>query len=392
MTVSRFSEANSSISNSKRCRSGSDVGLARFMDTLSGSALRDEPALVHEVDGFPAKVIERRVVGQDWAQVPEQAEDHPPRVAFFSLKGGVGRSTALFLWGRHLASQGQTVLLVDLDLGAPGFGAQLLPKADHPEFGVLDWLVEDLVGNPLATSIAQLMVARTPGSEYPGLYVAPVTGHATERQPTEFIAKLARAYLDSGESGGEGGFADRVRRLCGTLEGHVHPDVVLIDSRAGLHETAAAAVLHLDADVLLFATDQPAVLAGYRCLLAQLGLMARIFEGKGDDDWRLKFKMVHAKAGEAQWELDRYLEHSYRLWLDGLYDKAPAGSDDDRFTFSIGDEAASHYPLTILADPRFERFNPLQNLTQVGEAAIAGTFWAFAAGLDQRIFGDTDGS
>ncbi len=315
--------------------------------------------------------------------------------------------------------------MVDLDLEAPGLGAQLLPEADRPEFGVLDWLVEDLVGNHLAAGMAQRMVARTPGSEHPGLYVAPATGHATERQPTGFIAKLARAYLDSGESGGEGGFADRVRHLCETLEDHVHPDVVLIDSRAGLHETAATAVLHLDADVLLFATDQPPVWAGYRYLLAQLGLMARIFEGKGDDDWRLRFKMVHAKAGEAQWELDRgsaqyvvivqypieeekgsvgssslhvkhyldrYFEHSYRLWLDGLYDKAPAGSDDDRFTFSIGDEAASHYPLTILADPRFECFNPLQDLTQVREAAIAGTFWAFAAGLDQRIFGDTDGS
>ncbi len=369
-----------------------DGGLARFRDTLAGDALKHEPALVHDIAGFGVWLIERRVVGQDWTQSPGPAGVHPPRVVFFSLKGGVGRSTALFLWGRHLASQGRTVLLIDLDLEAPGLGAQLLPADDRPEFGVLDWLVEDLVGNPLAERMAERMVARTPLSEQPGLYVAPATGYTTDRYPTEFTAKLARGYLEGGGIGSESSFADRVRRLCGLLEDQVDPDLVLIDSRAGLHETAAATVLHLDADVLLFAADQPPVWEGYRYLLAQLGLMARTFENRHDDDWRLRLKMVHAKAGEAQWELDRYLEHSYRLWLDGLYDETPPGADDDRFTFSIGDETAPHYPLTILSDPRFERFNPLDDLTQVGETAITASFGAFAAGLEQRILGDTDGS
>ncbi len=369
---------------------GFDGGLARYGDTLFGVALRDEPVLVHYVDDYAVQVIERRVVGQDWAQAPEPTDAHPPRVAFFSLKGGVGRSTALFLWGRHLASQGRTVLLIDLDLEAPGLGAQLLPDADRPEYGVVDWLVEDLVANPFTEKMVEQMVAQTPLSENPGLYIAPATGRATNRHPTEFIAKLARAYLEGGELEGESSFADRIRRLCGSLEAHIHPDVVLIDSRAGLHETAAASILHLDADVLLFATDQPTVWEGYRYLLAQLSLMARIRAPTRDDDWRLRLKMVHAKAGEAQSGLEHYLERSYQLWLDCLYDEAPPGAAEDLFTFSIGDDAAPHYPLTILWDPRFERFNPLENLTEVGDMAITSTFGAFAAGLDQRILGDAD--
>ncbi|MCB2262410.1 MAG: hypothetical protein LGR52_05650 [Candidatus Thiosymbion ectosymbiont of Robbea hypermnestra] len=368
-----------------------DGGLARFRDTLAGDVLKYEPALVHDIAGSKVWLVERRVVGQDWAQAPEQAGKHPPRVAFFSLKGGVGRSTALFLWGRHLASQGWTVLLIDLDLEAPGLGAQLLPQADRPEFGVLDWLVEDLVDNPLAERMAERMVARTPLSEQPGLYVAPATGHAIDRYPVGFTAKLARGYLEGGGIGSGSRFANRVRRLCGLLENQVGPDLVLIDSRAGLHETAAATVLHLDADVLLFATDQPAVWEGYRYLLAQLGPMARSFRGRRDDDWRLRFKMVHAKASEAQRDLDHYLGHSYELWVNGLYDEDPPGSDEERFTFSIGDEAAPHYPLTILADPRFERFNPLDDLTQVGEMAITASFGAFTTGLEQRILGEADG-
>jgi len=367
-----------------------DGGLVRFKDTLSGLALHDEPVLVHDINGSLVRVIERSVVGQDWAQAPMQADGGPPRVAFFSLKGGVGRSTALFLLGRHLAAQGRTLLLIDLDMEAPGLGAQLLSEGAHPEFGVLDWLVEDLVKNPLAEHMAERMVARTSWSECPGLHIAPAVGYATDQHPSGFISKLARAYLGTNEARGEEGFAARARRLCKALEAHVRPDVVLIDSRAGLHETAAAAVLHLDADVLLFSTDQPMAWKGYRYLLARLGLMAETFAGEYDDDWRLKFKMVHAKAGETQWELDRYLENSYQLWVDSLYDETPPGSDKDWFTFSIKDEAAPHYPLTILRDSLFERFNPLEHLPKVVETAITTAFGDFARELEQRIFGEID--
>lgn len=367
-----------------------DGGLTRFADTLSGTELLEEPVLLQDVDGTTVRLIERRVVGQDWAQPPEEAEEHPPRVAFFSLKGGVGRSTALFLWGRYLASQGRTVLLVDLDLEAPGLGAQLLPSAERPEYGVIDWLVEDLVSNPYTERMVERMVAQSPLADTAGLHIAPATGLATNRNPADFVAKLARAYLDDGESDGKSGFAARIRRLCGALESYIRPNVVLIDSRAGLHETAAAAILHLDADVLLFATDQPTVWEGYRYLLAQLSLMARVTSRGSGDDWRLRLKMVHAKAGEAQWQLDRYLRHSYDVWLQCLYDEVPAGSTDELFSFSIDDEAGPHYPLTILQDPRFERFNPLEDLSELGEHAIATTFGVFSAALQQRIFGDSD--
>jgi hypothetical protein len=108
---------------------GLEGGLVRFRETLSGLALLEEPVLIQFIAGRPVRLIERRVIGQDWAQGPDQGPGamHPPRVAFFSLKGGVGRSTALFFWGRHLVAQGKTVLLLDLDLEAPGLGAQLLP-------------------------------------------------------------------------------------------------------------------------------------------------------------------------------------------------------------------------------------------------------------------------
>lgn len=375
---------------------GVEGGLVRLEETLSGPALLEEPVLIQFVEGRPMRLIERRVIGQDWAQGPDEQPGviHPPRVAFFSLKGGVGRSTALFFWGRHLVAQGKTVLLLDLDLEAPGLGAQLLPEEQRPDFGVLDWLVEDLLGNPAAEVMLDRMAAQSPLSDSPGLWVVPATGRVTNAQPGGFIAKLARAYLESASPGEGSTLAARVSRMVTQLENRISPDAVLIDSRAGLHETAATAILHLDADVLLFATDQPTVWEGYRFLLAQLAQMAHFRPANLDDDWRLRLKMVHAKAGQTQSATDRFRSNAYQLWLDCLYDEAPADvragapGASEPFTFSLEDDAAPHDPLTILSDPRFERFNPLEDLNAEAEVAVKATFGSFVSALDQRILGE----
>ena len=49
-------------------------------------------------------------------------------ISFFSFKGGVGRTALLINLGAYWASQGKVVLLLDLDLGAPGLGYSLEGK------------------------------------------------------------------------------------------------------------------------------------------------------------------------------------------------------------------------------------------------------------------------
>src|ERR1039458_6563832 len=58
---------------------------------------------------------------------------------FYSFKGGVGRSMALLNTAYTLAGRGRHVLIMDMDLEAPGISSFLLnqkelaaPKADHP--------------------------------------------------------------------------------------------------------------------------------------------------------------------------------------------------------------------------------------------------------------------
>lgn len=359
---------------------------SRVEDTLAGDALYSEPTIVAEIDGFAARLIERRAVGQDWVVQP--APDniaHPPRFVFFSLKGGVGRSTALLLSGRHLANLGYNVLLVDFDLEAPGLGSQLLPVDVRPEFGVLDWLVEDTSANA-DLNLISAMAAESPISADTGLFVAPAIGARAGRFPENIIAKLARAYLDQPDHDlTKLGFSARLRRMLRQLEQHFAADVVLIDSRAGLHETAATTLLHLDAEVLLFAVDLPVTWEGYSYLFGHLKQLAQSGEPSTTEtfpSWRSRLKMVHALATSTADDERHFAQNSYRLWTSSLYDEVPVDAGVEVFSFDEHDPEAPHWPLTILKNEQFERFDPLADLSRVGERSI---YAAFSSLLDVLV-------
>jgi Mrp family chromosome partitioning ATPase len=110
----------------------SGFGVARLLDEA-------KDALYVPVNGDRVRVIERRIVGVDWLRPPSLVAGSVPRVVFGSLKGGVGRSTALCVMAAHLSRRGLRVLCVDFDLEAPGIGSMLRYA------GLLrrEWLVTD---------------------------------------------------------------------------------------------------------------------------------------------------------------------------------------------------------------------------------------------------------
>ena len=91
-------------------------------------------------------VIDRLAVEGNWSRISDLTAS-VPRTVFFSIKGGVGRSTALAATAWALAEQGKKVLVLDLDLESPGLSSALLPEDRRPSYGITDWLVEDLVNN-----------------------------------------------------------------------------------------------------------------------------------------------------------------------------------------------------------------------------------------------------
>lgn len=368
---------------------GVEAGLVRICETLSGEALFDEPVFTIPFEDKFIFLIDRRAIGQDWSLKPAARKLYPSpsRFVFYSIKGGVGRSSALIMTGRRLAALGKQVLLIDCDLEAPGLGALLLPQDARPRFGVLDWLVEDIVGAADDDLMLQ-MYAQTPAVDDPGIIVIPAVGEEAKKYPDNVIAKLARAYLEtSGSDSAYHYFAYRLDQMIGKLEQNLRPDVVLIDSRAGLHETAAATLLHLGAFVFLFAVDLPSTWEGYRYLFGHLKQLAQFGETAEDStDWRENLSMVHARASGVAVETEDFISNSFGVWTDTLYDMIPADSDfGTEFSFDQMDETAPHWPYKILLDPRFERFNFLENLSGVSQESVDNVFGEIFKAVFERI-------
>ncbi|HXH43807.1 MAG TPA: hypothetical protein VNK51_08175 [Bradyrhizobium sp.] len=243
------------------------------------------------------RLLDRRVIGLEWlrdaAVVPS---GKVPRIVFSSLKGGVGRSTALCVAAAHLSRKGRRVLTIDFDLEAPGIGSMLLDEHELPEYGMLDYLVEAGLSNVDDEFVVELTGDSYLGSGGARVSVVPAIGRRTLDHPENALAKLARAYLDvPQEVGPPKSITDQLSALLARYDALGAYDVVLVDGRSGLHETTASLILGIGAEVLLFGLDQPQTFQGYRLLVGQLAqYRAEVFE-----DWRDRVSFVHAKAPDS---------------------------------------------------------------------------------------------
>ena len=150
----------------------------------------------HKLFDGSVHLADRRIVGADWLRAPEAAAGLPARFVFASLKGGVGRSTALCVIAADLSSRGRRVLAIDMDLEAPGLGNLLLPDETLPEFGLLDYLVELEAGNPLDDEFfVDLIGPSWLGRGIGRVDVIPALGRRSLANPANVLGKLARAYL-----------------------------------------------------------------------------------------------------------------------------------------------------------------------------------------------------
>lgn len=323
------------------------------------------------------RLLERWVIGADWLRAPlPRAQAKARRVAFFGIKGGVGRSTALIAIARHLAEQGSRVLVVDLDLESPGVTASLLPAGILPSFGVVDWFVEDDVGQADAGLLRELVASSPLATGTTGeIRVVPAGGTiGTEN----YVSKLARIYT---APPGKGGLAVRLARLLDELEAAEQPDWVLLDSRAGIHDLAAVAVTRLDATSLLFAIDTPQTWLAYRYLFATWDKDPQLVRR-----FRDRLRVVAGQVPET--DRERYLE-SLRdsasvLFEEYLYDAADA-KDDNAFNFDVGDRDAPHSPVPIYWRRELQGWDPTRDPPTVTPDQLRGAFGELLDYVDDTL-------
>jgi MinD-like ATPase involved in chromosome partitioning or flagellar assembly len=344
-----------------------ETGFPEFIDTA-------------EFKGF-TRLVERRLVGQDWLRSPlDPVPGLPPIVVFASHKGGVGRSTALAVAATALSRNGFNLLVVDLDLEAPGLGDMLLQEA--PRFGTLDYFVETGLQDVDDAFIDDLV---TPSSlaENGQVHVAPAVGRQSEESPQNVLGKIARAYIERLDADGRPiSFLDRTRTLIQRLCERNQYDAVFVDARAGLNEATAAAVLGLGAQILLFGVDTPQTFAGYRYFLAHLQRFRPA--ASSEDDWRFRLRMVQAKTQIGPTSQADFRTRAFEMFSDTVYDEED-GIEEDAFNFDYDDINAPHYAWPIADDANYAEFNPLVRGDQLSENLYDRTFGPFVQFLSENI-------
>lgn len=332
-----------------------------------------------------AFLIDRMVTNQDWLRAPLSLSPPVPTAVAFSIKGGVGRSTAFAMYAWYLARLGKRALVVDLDLEAPGIGSIL--SVDLPRFGLIDWLTEDLNGQGNASLLSQCIVECPIGRDTDGaVYVLPAYGSSTQN----YVAKLGRVYMPSlNDEGKITGLAERLQKLLSTTtELDWTPDVVLLDARAGLHDIGSAAVTRLGAEALLFARNDQQSWWAFNQLFDHLRTAKSVQHGMGnDDDLRWRLKMIAAQTEPNESAKRSWVQASYDAWTRFYDDEREAATDDFQpQVFDRWSAEAPHFPYFVNFDPAVRSLSLTTPDSKPDWAFIQGIFGEFFKGMSSQLW------
>lgn len=295
--------------------------------------------LVPSVQGV--RIMDRRRSKDDWFEAtkpPWGLSEGPPIITFASYKGGFGRSTALASTAVQFAIDELRVLVIDLDLEAPGLLALLPPQqvggsnASSESVGLVDVLLGSV----------SVEDAIYPTSVDPGIDVLPAG-----TVDAAYLEKLSRIEYEAlvNPAADDGGPLHAILKA-------VHDrgyDVILLDARAGLHDLTGAAVNGTPHLVVLFGRDTDESWAGVKLMIRQIG-ERRVNLSQGQQDLLLVFGKAPGGASTDKTfseAMARFAEHAYDYFSEVYYAE---GEDQDDTLIPVPpqtDPDAQHSPVGI---------------------------------------------
>ena len=322
-------------------------------------------------------LLDRQDKENDWLrQLPDtESKQFKPRAVFFGVKGGVGRSSSLIALALHLANKGKKVLVVDADFESPGISTSLLSNV-RPDFGLVDWMTAHALGcesEQLMEMAAKKLTEVSPLSQITKGRIVVAPSHAKLTQA--YIAKLGRIYRTT-EAGVT--FAERLNEVVSTLEAAHDIDVTLIDSRAGIDDTAAAAITQLHARVtFMFAINTAQTWDAYTLLFKHLQHHPSIHT---EQDFRSSLKMISAltpdEVGAYKGYWEDFQQKCYEACLT-LYDSDDGSGDREIFSPAPDDEDGPHYAAKVMWHEVLRAFAPLEEKGQIAPALVDNVFGNF---------------
>jgi cellulose biosynthesis protein BcsQ len=294
-------------------------------------------------------------------------------VAFYSFKGGVGRTTALASFAIQRARAGERLVVLDLDIEAPGIGTLLDAGEGIPgaSWGVLDYLLE----RPLLSVIPDFR------DYYHACARPEVTGSGeilvipAGRLNRDFLAKLSRVDFQPAAPSEN----HPLLLLLEQVRDHLQPQWILLDCRAGISEAAGFVLSGLPHLSVLFGTTSEQSWLGLRIILERLGA-----ERVRRDRSQLECLVVHAMvpdelATRARAESD-FLSRSLDEFTDHYYKKNPSSLEEDDDYWYVQDieaEFAPHIPAVL---PYKSKLAFVKRIDDVADD--------LAADPDYRLLGD----
>lgn len=199
------------------------------------------------------------------------------RVVFYSYKGGVGRTTALIQTAFQLARHGKRVVLVDMDVEAPGLQTLLPPATDITiNDGLIDYLWEQQTclfdeNNLPQIELTNIVYSVKDTQSRRDIFIVPA-GKIGQKY-IQRLSLLSTTHLFSSQAEPWYQFEEELWK-------QYQPDIMLIDARTGLNEWGGLSLLRLadEAFMVLYPSQQNAEgICFVRNLLKELsGVQAKL--------------------------------------------------------------------------------------------------------------------
>jgi tetratricopeptide (TPR) repeat protein len=278
-------------------------------------------------------------------------------IAFYSYKGGVGRTLVVANVAKYLAQFGLSVVALDLDLEAPGLRHKFAPDNEplSPSRGIVDYIVHFLDTGAPPAEVAPYTVSLPPPPGAPVPITLMPAGAAPAAEYWEALSRIDwHALLYTEDAPGIALFEDLKARI----ETELMPDYLLIDARTGITEMGGIATSLLADVVVSLTLTTMEHLEGVRSVMRSINKTRR---ANGDDPIQLEVALSRLPEKD-----DDEVRKVTKRALEFL--NAPA--DDPSDTLEI-DEA-----LILHTDPAF----------QVRERLLIGS--EVRAGADDGLLSD----
>jgi MinD-like ATPase involved in chromosome partitioning or flagellar assembly len=198
-------------------------------------------------------------------------------IAFYSYKGGVGRTLLLANVARYLSRFGQSVFAMDFDLEAPGLHYKFNFESESGprpvKHGLVDYVHSYAVEGRAPGPIGDFVVPITAGAgSHAAIHLMPA-GNVLSSQ---YWQKLARInwhdlfYLPDAKG------VPFFLELKAQIESEFRPDYLLIDSRTGVTETGGVATTLLADSVICLLLHSREHLDGAREVLRSIRRTVRL--------------------------------------------------------------------------------------------------------------------